>query len=408
MNAAVVIVGAGTGGAQAAIALRQVGFADPIVMVGEEAEPPYERPPLTKEYLTGEKSFERLLVRPEVFWNERGVRMLLGRRVTAVDSKARVVTFGDGGTLSYRALVWATGGEPRALRCPSHDLRGIHSIRSRSDVDCLKRELAGVTRIVIIGGGFVGLEAAAALRSMTKQVTLVESRDRVLARASAAALSTFIAHEHRVHGVNLLTSANVDRLEGESGAVTGVRLRTGETIPAELVIVGIGIDPAVEQLITAGAQGATAGVLVDAYCRTSLPDVYAIGDCAAHANRFAGGAIVRLESVQNATDQANVVARAIAGEPVPYDSVPWFWSNQYGLRLQTIGLSTGYEETVVRGHADSRSFSIVYFKSGRVIALDCVNAPRDYIQGRRLVLEQVRADASHLADATVPLRDLCA
>lgn len=408
----VLIVGAGHGGAQAAIALRQQKFAGTIGVIGAEPELPYERPPLSKEYLAGEKVFERILIRPPAFWEERHVAFLLSTVVTAVDAAAHSVTTGSGETIGYGTLIWATGGEPRWLACEGHHLGGIHTIRTRADVDRLESELATTTRVVVIGGGYIGLEAAAVLRKFGKQVTLIEALDRVLARVAGEPLSRFFEAEHRAHGVDIRLGASVEAIEGggddrDGGRVTGVRLAGGEVVPADMVIVGIGIVPAVAPLIGAGAAGGN-GVSVDDHCRTSLPDIYAIGDCAAHASRFAGGAVVRIESVQNANDQATLVAKAIMGAPEPYAAVPWFWSNQYDLKLQTVGLSIGHDAVVTRGDPASRSFSLVYLKDGAVIALDCVNATRDYVQGRALVLAGARIDPARLADVTVPLKELAA
>jgi len=235
-------------------------------------------------------------------------------------------------------------------------------------------------------------------------VTVIEALDRVMARVAGPALSRFYEAEHRAHGVDVRLGVAVEAIEGD-GRVTGVRLAGGEIVPADLVVVGIGIVPAVEPLIAAGAAGGN-GVRVDAQCRTSLPDIFAVGDCALHVNRFAGGAEVRLESVQNATDQASVAAKAILGDDMTYQAIPWFWSNQYDLRLQTIGLSLGYDETVVRGDPAARSFSVVYLKQGRVIALDCVNATKDYVQGRKLVEAGARIDPAVLADTSVPFKEM--
>lgn len=404
-RADVVIVGAGHGGAQAAIALRQAKFDGSIVIVGDEPELPYERPPLSKDYLSGEKPFERILIRPAAFWDERQVTMRLGERVVAVDPTAKTVTFADGSTLGYGALVWATGGNPRRLGCAGNDLAGVHAVRNRADVDRMIAELPGIMRVVVIGGGYIGLEAAAVLTKLGKQVTVLEAQGRVLARVAGEPLSRFYEAEHRAHGVDLRTGVGVDCIEGADGCATGVRLVDGTVLPAEMVIVGIGIIPAVEPLIAAGAEGNN-GVAVDAQGRTSLADVYAVGDCAAHANRFADGVTIRLESVQNATDQATAVAKAIAGEAAAYDAVPWFWSNQYDLRLQTVGLSTGHDQAVLRGDPATRSFSVVYLKGGRVVALDCVNATKDYVQGRKLVLEGAIIAPAKLADAAVPLKEM--
>ncbi|HEY0269660.1 MAG TPA: FAD-dependent oxidoreductase [Sphingomonas sp.] len=401
----VLIVGAGHGGAQAAVALRQRKFEGTIAIVGEEPEIPYERPPLSKDYLSGEKTFERILIRPPAFWVEREVAMLTGRRVDAVDPEAHTVTLSDGGTIGYGQLIWATGGHPRKLTCSGHSLAGVHGVRTRADVDRMIAELPATAQVVVIGGGYIGLEAAAVLAKLGKHVTVLEALPRVLARVAGEPLSRFYEAEHRAHGVDVRLGVSVECIEEADGHATGVRLASGEVLPAQMVIVGIGIIPAIEPLMKAGADGGN-GVAVDAHCRTSLPDIFAIGDCALHANAFAEDMPIRLESVQNANDMATIAAKAITGELEVYHAVPWFWSNQYDLRLQTVGLSIGHDETVLRGDTASRSFSIVYLKQGRVVALDCVNAVKDYVQGRALVLAGAVIPAAALADASVPLKSL--
>jgi 3-phenylpropionate/trans-cinnamate dioxygenase ferredoxin reductase subunit len=401
----IAIVGAGHGGAQAAIMLRQQKFEGSIALIGDEPEFPYERPPLSKEYFAGEKAFERIMIRPEKFWAERDVTMMLGRRVAAVDAEAHRLIFANGATLEYGKLIWATGGTPRALPVPGAELEGVHFVRSRADADAMMAKLDSIEHVAIVGGGYIGLEAAAVLTKLGKKVLLLEALDRVLARVAGEDLSRFYEGEHRAHGVDLRTNVGVKAIEGEGGRATGVLLVDGETIPADLVIIGIGVIPAVEPLIVAGAEGGN-GVLVDEYCRTSLADIYAIGDCAAHANSFADGATIRLESVQNANDQATVAAKHIVGHEAPYATIPWFWSNQYDLRLQTVGLSTGHDTAVLRGDPATRSFSVVYLKNSKVIALDCVNATKDYVQGRKLVSEAVAIDPARLADAATPLKEL--
>jgi len=404
-GADVVIVGAGHAGAQAAIALRQNGFTGTITMIGRESEPPYERPPLSKEYFAREKTFDRLYIRPPQFWGEKDVDLRLAVEVTAVDPVARSLSLSDGTAFTYGKLIWAAGGDPRRLTCPGSDLAGLHAVRTRADCDQLMGEIdGGVKNIVIIGGGYIGLEAAAVLTKLGCKVTLLEALPRVLARVAGPDLSAFYEKEHRDHGVDLRTGVAVESIEGE-GRVTGVKLADGEVIPAEAVIVGIGIVPAIAPLITAGAAGAN-GLDVDEFCRTSLPDVYAVGDCAAFACDYAGGTVMRVESVQNANDQATCVAKAICGDEQPYHAFPWFWSNQYDLKLQTAGLSVGYDATVTRGDPATRSFSIIYLKDGKVIALDCVNSVKDYVQGRKLVEAGVSADAAKLADPGSPLKDL--
>nr|WP_324187712.1 FAD-dependent oxidoreductase [Sphingopyxis solisilvae] len=400
----VVIVGGGHGGAQTAIMLRTQKFEGSIAIVGDEPELPYERPPLSKEYFAGEKEFERIQLRPAKYWAEREVTMLLGQRVVAVDPADRTVSTDSGATIGYGKLVWATGGAPRMLPIPGGNLPGVQGVRTRADADAMKAASETARQIVVIGGGYIGLEAAAVLRKAGKPVVLLEAQDRVLARVAGTDLSRFYENEHRAQGVDLRLGVSVVAIEGEQH-VTGVRLADGEVVPADLVIVGIGIAPAVEPLIAAGAEGGN-GVLVDRLCRTSLPDIYAIGDCAAHENDFAEGLVIRLESVQNANDQANVVAKGICGDEAPYHAIPWFWSNQYDLKLQTAGLSAGYDRAVLRGDPATRSFSVVYLKAGRVIAIDCVNATRDYVQGRMIVTAGLQATPEQLADPDTPLKSL--
>ncbi len=401
----VVIVGAGHGGAQAAIALRQRKFAGSIAILGEEPEPPYERPPLSKEYLAGERAFDRLMIRPRAFWAERQVTMLPGTKVVGVDAAGHAVWTEDGARIGYGKLIWAAGGHARCLACAGHDLAGVHSIRSRADVDRLALELATTEQVCVVGAGYIGLEAAAVLTKLGKRVTIFEAQERVLARVAGGALSRFLEGAHRAHGVDVRLGVTVESIEGRDGRACGVRLAGGEVVACEMVIVGVGIVPAVEPLLAAGARGGN-GVAVDVHGCTSLPDVYAAGDCALHANVFADGLPIRLESVQNATDMATTVARAITGDPTPYDALPWFWSNQFDLKLQTVGLSTGHDVELLRGDPAVRSFTVVYLKEGRVIALDCVNATRDYVQGKALVLDRARIDPALLTDIAVSLKEM--
>jgi 3-phenylpropionate/trans-cinnamate dioxygenase ferredoxin reductase subunit len=399
----VIIVGAGHGGAHTAVQLRQMGFTGSIALIGEEADYPYERPPLSKDFLSGDKDFARMLLRPVAFWADRDVTVLTGTGITAVDAATRTVTTEAGERFGYGDLVWATGGAPRRLACDGHDLAGIHAIRTHADVVALQGDLASANRIAIVGGGYIGLEVAAVLAKMGKTVTVLEALDRVLARVAGPALSAFYEAEHRAHGVTIRTGVTVTAISGVEGRATGVVLADGETVAADLVIVGIGIVAAVAPLLAAGAEGGN-GVAIDDHCRTSLAHIFAIGDCALHENAFACGATIRLESVQNANDMASTVARALTGNPRPYHAVPWFWSNQYDLRLQTMGLSIGHDATVLRGDPATRSFSVIYLKAGRIIALDCVNAVKDYVQGKALVEGGVAVDPAALADTEIPLK----
>lgn len=400
----VLIVGAGHAGAQAACALRQHKYEGSVGLIGDETEPPYERPPLSKDYLSGNKSFERILIRPEKFWNERNVDLLPGRRAVSVDPEARRVKLSDGHSIGYGKLVWATGCAPRRLACDGSQLQGVHYVRTRADADRIMEQLPSTRCVAVIGGGYIGLEAAAVLRKLGKAVTVVEAQGRVLARVAGEPLSRFYEAEHRAHGVDVRLGAMLECIEGVAGKATGVQLVDGAVVPADMVIVGIGVVPAVAPLIAAGAAGGN-GVTVNALCETTLQDVYAIGDCALHANDFADGMAIRLESVQNANDMATTIAKAITGDRQPYHAVPWFWSNQYDLKLQTVGLSAGHDQAVVRGEPANRSFSVVYLKLGRVIAADCVNMTKDFVQARALVTGRVTPPVDQLADTGVALKD---
>ncbi len=406
-SADIVIVGTGHGAAQAAIALRQKGHEGRIVMVGRDHAPPYERPPLSKEYLAGDKPFERILIRPEAFWADKGIELRLGKAVTAIDPLRHAVTLSNGDTITYRKLIWSAGGDPRRLSIPGAGLRSVFYVRDKSDAEAMMAALErGAKRAVVIGGGYIGLEAAAVLRKLGCEVTLVETLERVLARVAGETLSRFYEDEHRAHGVDVRLSTGVTKILGEAGEVSGVALDNGEEVACDMVVVGIGIVPAIAPLIAAGAAGSN-GVDVDFCCRTTLDDVYAIGDCAAHANAFADNAVIRLESVQNANDMANTAARAIMGEKEPYEALPWFWSNQYDLKLQTAGLNLGYDQAITRGDPATRKFTVVYIKEGRPIAFDCVGTMKDYVQGRKLLESRPeRIDPALLADPEVPLKEL--
>lgn len=401
----VLIIGSGHGGVAAASTLRQLDFCGRIAILTADSDEPYERPPLSKEYLSGDKDFHSIHARGPDFWSDKAIDLLLGDTVTNIDARAHNVATASGRTIGFGKLVWAAGGEPRRLTCDGHDLAGLHAIRSRADVDRLRAELDSASRIVVIGGGYIGLEAAASLTKLGKQVTVLEALDRLLARVAAPAISDFFLAQHRARGVDVRLGAAVTCIEGENGRVARVLLADGGAFAADIVIVGIGIVPLVEPLEAAGADCAN-GVAVDEHCRTSLPDIYAVGDCALHRNVFGPDRRVRVESVQNAVDQGSTAAHHIAGQPKPYGATPWFWSHQFDIKLQTVGLNTDYDETVPRGDPDSGRFSLVYLRGGRVAALDCVNLVKDYVQGRGLVERRVEADRAALADPATPLKSL--
>jgi 3-phenylpropionate/trans-cinnamate dioxygenase ferredoxin reductase subunit len=402
----VLIVGSGHGGVQTAAALRQLDFAGSVGIVTAETDPPYERPPLSKDYLAGEKPFEQILFHQPQFWEDKRITLIGGQEIRRVDAEHHRIA-SDSEEFGFGSLVWAAGGQPRRLTCDGSDLEGLHTIRSRQDVDRLRSELLGANQIVVIGGGYIGLEAAAVLAAAGKQVTIMEALDRPLSRVAAAPISDFFVREHQRHGVKFLLDTVVSCIEGVSGRVARVLLRDGSAIAADCVIVGIGIEPAVDPLLAAGAEGSN-GVLVDEHCRTSLTNIFAVGDCALHRNSFGPEEPVRIESVQNATDQAMTVARFIAGQPQPYHATPWFWSHQYEVKLQTVGLNAGYDDFLVRGDASSERFSVLYFRQGALVALDCVNMVKDYVQGRKLIEAKSSYDRSALQDASVPLKSLAA
>ncbi len=378
----VLIVGAGQAGAQAASALRQGGYQGSIALVGDESSLPYSRPQLSKEYLSGTIPFEKLLLRTLNYWNDYRIKLLLGKRVVRVEPVDNVVFLDDGKKLTFDTLIWATGGDARRLTCPGHDLHGVHVIRKLQDVDNLRAELPNVRKVAVIGGGYVGLETSAALTRMGKQVTLLESQNRLLNRVTGGIVSDFFASEHKRAGVDIRLGVTVKQLEEMDGRIHGIKLSSGELVKCDLVIVGIGLSPCVDQLLKAGAEGEN-GVLVDEYCRTTLPNIYAIGDCAQHRNRYANNREIRLESIQNANDMAMTVVNQILGKARPYDAIPWFWSQQYDVKLQTIGLSAGYDTELVTGNVSESSFSVAYLKEGQTIAVDCINSPRDFIQAKK-------------------------
>jgi len=400
----VVIVGGGQGGATTAIALRQNGFAGSIAILDAEQDPPYGRPPLSKGYLLEKQSFEKILLRPRSFWLEQNIELRLRTEVTQLDHSARQVVTKAGSRVGFGKLVWATGGSSRRLTCQGADLAGVHYVRTRDDADRIISELPSTTRVVVIGGGYIGLEAASALRTLGKEVVILEALDRVLARVAGEQLSRFYESEHRRHGIDVRLRQQVECILRSGERASGVKLASGEVIAADMVIVGIGIKPKVEALIRAGAEGEN-GVRVDEQCRTSLPDVMAIGDCAEHRNIYADGEYIRLESVQNANDQGTVAAKAIIGLDARYEAIPWFWSNQFDLRLQTAGISTGHDRTILRGDLDTRRFSVVYLKGERMIAIDAVNNTREYVQGRELVRQRATVAADRLADPKLALSD---
>lgn len=390
-----VVIGGGQAAAQAVQTARHNGYAGRITLVGAEDVPPYQRPPLSKQYLAGKLSRERLLLKPERFYTSRDVDLLLGRRAVELDPGRRRVGLDDGGTLEYSRLLVATGGRVRRLRdMRGERLEGIHYLRTVADVDAIMAELAPDRRLVIIGAGYIGLEVAAVCVGLGLAVTVLEAGERVMARAVCPQMSDFYAARHRREGVDLRCGAGVERFRG-SGRVEAVDA-AGETFPADLVLVGIGIEPEVTLAERAGLP-CDNGISVDAEARTPDPHVLAAGDCTSHPHPFIGRRI-RLESVHNAIEQAKSAAGALTGEPRAFADVPWFWSDQYDLKLQIAGLALDYDETVVRGEIESGRFSIYYLRAGRPVAVDSVNNPREFVRAKTLLAARPAIPAAAIAD----------
>lgn len=401
----VLIVGSGQAGVQAALSLRQGGFDGTIGIIGAEEHLPYERPPLSKAFMRGEAEVDEFLFRSADYWEKAGIELVLGKVVESVEPQAHQVLIEDGHRITYRYLVWAAGGRARTLSLPGAGLDGVFSLRTYLDAARLRDKLASSRRAVIIGGGYIGLEAAAAFATQGIDVTVIEVQERLLARVTCAEVSDFYADLHRRQGSEILLSSGVEQILGSAGRVTGVELSDGTKLDADFVIIGVGLIPNIEPLSAAGIQ-TTNGVDVDENCRTSAPDVFAIGDCANLQNPFAGGNRVRLESVPNAVEHGKIVANAILSLPNSVAAAPWFWSHQFDVKLQTVGLQGGHDETVVRGDPATGKFSVIYLRNGSVIALDCINSVADFAQGKQLVQKGVTATRDELADLSTPLKKM--
>ena len=399
----VVIAGAGHGAGQAVATLKQKNFAGEIVLVGDEPWLPYQRPPLSKKYLAGELPVERLLFKPEAFYDQPNIDVRLSTRVTSIDRSERCVAT-DAGPIEYDWLILATGSRVRRLMIDGADLEGVHYLRSIADVDRIRADLAAAQKIVIIGAGYIGLEVAAVARQLGLEVHVIEMADRVMSRVVSPAVSAFFEREHAGRGVRLSLSTGIAGFTGEDGRVTGVKTNREDVIAADLIVVGIGIQPNTELAAEAGLE-IDNGIVVDDRCRTDDRRIYAIGDCSAHPSRIYGGRI-RLESVHNAVEQAKTAAANVCGEDAVYDQVPWFWSDQYDIKLQIAGLSDGYDQLVIRGDVSSRSFACLYLADGRLLAVDAVNAPKDFMQSKLLIAAGARPDPERLADPDTALKDL--
>ncbi|WP_416914915.1 MAG: NAD(P)/FAD-dependent oxidoreductase [Roseicyclus sp.] len=374
----IVVVGAGQAGASCVAKLRAEGFGGAITLIGEEPVPPYQRPPLSKAYLLGEMALERLYLRPESFYEDNGITLKLGQRVERLDRAARVVVVG-GEAVAYDQLVLTTGSSPRRLpEAIGGALGGVHVVRGLRDVDVMEKQIVAGKKALIVGGGYIGLEAAAVARKRGMEVTLIEMAERILQRVACAETSDFFRELHRAHGVDIREGVGLERLVG-TDHVTGAILSDGTELAVDVVIVGIGIAPAAGLAQDADLKVEN-GIVVDEFGRTSDPAIWAAGDCAVFPYK---GAMIRLESVQNAIDQAEAVARNILGKNEKYEPKPWFWSDQYDVKLQIAGLNTGYERVVARVAEGARSHW--YYKENTLLAVDAMNDPRGYMIGKRLI-----------------------
>lgn len=403
MSETTVIVGAGQAGSDLTTALRQIGYTGRIVLIGDEQAPPYRRPPLSKAYLAGDIAEEALYLKPLATYAKQNVELRTGVKVAAIDRQAHTVTLEDGESIKYDKLALTTGGRARWLPLPGAEKPNVHYVRTLADIDRLKEQFKPGARLVIIGGGYIGLEAAAVGIKKELNVTLVEALPRLLARVTGPELSQYYLEVHRGHGVDIKLGAGVQALEGGE-LVETVILQDGTRLAADLVIVGIGLIANTELAEQAGLE-VDNGVLVDLYAQTSDPDIVAAGDCTNHENGFLGRR-VRLESVPNASEQARVAAASICGQKVPHAGVPWFWSDQYDLKLQMVGLSQGYDNVVIRGSMEANNFAAFYLKDGVVISLDTVNRPQDFMIGKKMVAARLVVDPAVLADESASLKAL--
>ncbi|WP_421851594.1 NAD(P)/FAD-dependent oxidoreductase [Oricola sp.] len=380
MSDPIIIIGAGQAGIKAAETLRTAGYDREIRLIGEERWPPYQRPPLSKAYLKGEMETERLFLKASGFFDDAGVTLMTGARAASLDPAGRTITLEDGQVLSWSSLLLATGTRARSLPLPGAELPGVFSLRGIDDTSAIAEALEAAQTVAIIGGGYIGMEFAAVARGMGKSVAVVETQDRVLKRSVAPQISTFFQDLHRAHGVRVVLGEGVARIAGETRA-EGVELVSGETIAADLVLMAVGAVPVTE---LAGSAGLVVerGIVVDEACRTSVPGVFAAGDCTEFPSRRYGRRI-GLESVQNAADQGKAAALSMLGEAVAYDPVPWFWSDQYDVKLQIAGLSTGYDRTEMAGDPGSGRFALKYYSGDRLLAVDAVNDPRSHMMARK-------------------------
>ncbi len=405
MTERIAIAGAGHAAGQLVTSLRQHKFEGDIIVVGDEPFLPYQRPPLSKKYLSGDLEAERLYVKPESFYAEANVELHLDTHIEAIDRDGHCLCIEGGDRIAYDKLVLAVGSRVRRLPIDGVTLPGVHYLRSIADVDGIREGLESGRRIVVIGAGYIGLEVAAVARQAGLDVTVIEMADRVMSRVVSPEISDFYQIEHTSQGVKLRLSTGVQSINGKR-RVKSVTTSEGDEIPADVVVIGVGIVPNTELASAAGLE-IDNGVVVDDHSLTSDPDIYAVGDCTVHPNAIYGRNL-RLESVHNALEQAKTAAANLCGEDVAYTQVPWFWSDQYDLKLQIAGLSEDYDDIVIRGKPAERSFSCLYLKDSRLIAIDAINAPRDFVQSKALIAAGEPIEKERLGDPETQLKDLVA
>lgn len=403
-NEQVVIIGASHAAAQLAASLRTSGWEGGISIVGDEPQPPYHRPPLSKAYLAGEKTADELLIRPLSFYERSDVNLVLGSRVTSIDRENKQITLDDGKTMPYTKLALTTGARVRKIPLAGSDNKGVHYLRDLNDIDQIRKYVGEGKSAVIIGGGYIGLETAAALRKLKMEVTVLEAMPRVLQRVTAPEISAFYQRVHTEEGVKIITDAAADAIEGD-GTASGVRLADGTVLKADLVIIGVGVIPNTELAEEAGLEVGN-GIIVDEFARTNDHDILAAGDCCFHHNPIYN-VDLRLESVQNATDQSRVAANTICGKLEAYSALPWFWSDQFDLKLQIAGLSGGFDQVVVRGTTEEgRSFAAYYFKEGKLLAVDAINSPKDFMMTKRALAAGTDVTPEDIADESRDIKEI--
>ena len=402
MKTSVIIIGASHAAAQASVSLRQGGYEGIITVIGDEPDLPYHRPPLSKDFLSGNKALDDILIRPASGYEAADIEMKLGTRVEAIDRAAKTVVTDAGETLSYDKLVLTTGARIRRLPVPGEDLDGVYYLRDTKDVRALKAEVKTGRKAVIIGGGYIGLETAASLKKQSMDVTVLEAMPRILQRVTAPIMSEFYKRIHSEEGVNILEGVMASAIK-QSDEELCVQTSCEQSFDADIVIIGIGVIPNIELAEAAGLETGN-GIEVNEFCQSSDPDIYAAGDVTWHYNPIYERHI-RLESVPNATEQGKVVANHINGKPKPYNSLPWFWSDQFDLKLQIAGLSEGYDDIVIRGDIDnSRSFAAFYFKGEKLLAVDAVNSPREFMLARMSLSKGMTLEKKQLADPSIDLK----